>query len=364
MEVFEFEAPPILYWNSNVYALQFSPDGTRLAVGSGGWYGGGGITVVDVRAQKSSTLRFGDCKKTDQVAAPWTSHKLTISGVCFDGSGRHLVLSSWSSSQRAAPTFVCEVDGLELSHVATLETTTERRIWRRCPTGVGLLDGQVVVRCNARRVEDVLLIHPAPAGVDTDAPHAAHAHARMAIVNSRIITGGGGSLKLGGWSAVEGNYESHKAAEGLLVFPDPIQARATNARVTAVLATADGGLITGGLDGALNHWSLQENGWTVDRILREAKPRKSKLNTSWATYRPESIIGLCRLDSDRWFSVDAGGQICGWTNNSCTDHFDLHRTGTPRTIAVHPQTPIGPLLAVGVKGDEDERRGFVACFKV
>lgn len=39
------DCPPVVYGSSNPYAVAFSPDGATLAVGSGGWYGGGGLSV-------------------------------------------------------------------------------------------------------------------------------------------------------------------------------------------------------------------------------------------------------------------------------------------------------------------------------
>lgn len=51
-----FDAPPVLYWNSNPYALAFSPDGSMLAVGSGGWYGCGGLSLIDVASGEDTTM--------------------------------------------------------------------------------------------------------------------------------------------------------------------------------------------------------------------------------------------------------------------------------------------------------------------
>ena len=99
---FVFDAPPVLYWNSNPYALAFSPDGSMLAVGSGGWYGCGGLSLVEVASGKDSTLRFVTGRLAEGVSvAPfdWGSRELTISGVAFDGGGEHLAASTWSNSQ-------------------------------------------------------------------------------------------------------------------------------------------------------------------------------------------------------------------------------------------------------------------------
>jgi hypothetical protein len=41
------------------YALQFSNDGSRLAIGGGSWYGNGGIKIVDLKSGESELFSFG-----------------------------------------------------------------------------------------------------------------------------------------------------------------------------------------------------------------------------------------------------------------------------------------------------------------
>ena len=81
-------------------------------------------------------------------------------------------------------------------------------------------------------------------------------------------------------------------------------------------------------------------------------------------YRPESVVGLCALEDGRFFSVDANGEALEWRDEVITRTFTAPRPGTARCIAVHPETPRGPLLAVGMKVVEGERRGYVACWRL
>jgi hypothetical protein len=48
MQQLIIDAPEVEYWNCNPYTLRFSPDGRHLAIGSGGWYGFGALSLVDL----------------------------------------------------------------------------------------------------------------------------------------------------------------------------------------------------------------------------------------------------------------------------------------------------------------------------
>ena len=75
----------------------------------------------------------------------------------------------------------------------------------------------------------------------------------------------------------------------------------------------------------------------------------------------EGVVALCALDADRFFSVDASGEVLEWRDGAIAADHSLPRPGTARAIAVHPDTPRGPLLAVGLKLEGRVRRGYVAC---
>lgn len=363
---FVFDAPPVVYWNSNPYGLAFSPDGSMLAVGSGGWYGGGGLSLVDVASGKDTTLRFVTGPHADGVpVATFDCGEvpLTVSGVAFDGSGEHLAACTWSSSQHEGPTLLFRVAEGSIEHRSTFVVRERDPIFDRCPTGLCFMDGHLYVRNNARRLEDVLSSFPMPPAVDTNVPTAYRSHARVARVGRELITGGGGSLKLGGWSIVEGTYESFKATSGMVVGPPARGVPAPGARITAVLARPGGMLITGGLGGEVIAWERDED-WRSVRWLRRETKRDAPIGGAWATYRPESVVGLCALEDGRFFSVDASGEVLEWRDDGIIAKHELPRPGTARCIAVHPQTPRGPLLAVGLKVEGKERRGYVACLPI
>jgi hypothetical protein len=68
---------------------------------------------------------------------------------------------------------------------------------------------------------------------------------------------------------------------------------------------------------------------------------------TWATYTPNSIVGVCHLpDGDRWVSVSAGGEVCLGAGAVLTSSWQLPEPGSPRSLAAHPDRP---WIAVGVK---------------
>ncbi len=366
---FEIDAPPVAFFHSNPYAVVFSPNGSRLAVGTGGWYGGGGVSLVDLQTGRDTTVRFVVPMHAEGVVvAPfdWGERPLTISGVAFDASGDFLSACAWSSGQRPAPAFLFGVAENTLEHLETFPPPPPPDpIFDICTTGLCFLSGRLHLRHNARRLDQVFSSVALPADVDTAVRHGHRAHRRVACAGEELITGGGGSLKLGGWSSLEGETEAFKAAPGLVVGPTARQVAAPSARVTAVLARPDGKLVTGGLEGEVVLWEREEEWRPVKRLRGETKRERPTGDGAWATYHPESVVGLCALEDGRFFSVDASGEVLEWHGDSVARSHVLPRPGTPRCIAVHPETPHGPLLAVGVKVDHPpDHRGYVACFSV
>lgn len=349
-----FQAPEAEYWNCNPYAVTFSPDGRWLVFGSGGFYGGGAITIVDLQTSKRADHRQ---PKLGDAGVP------SISGVCFDASASRLALSAWSTSHRYAGVFVASVDGLALGRPMRIGRERMDR-FEGMPTAVAGYPGGLVVRHNTRSLAEVLRAYSVP---DWDpAPHPSRTHRRIASVGRRMFTGGGGSLQIGGWSGRGARFEHHRAGGGLVVGPDlPHMVDAPTERVTAIVAVSDDTLITGGLGGELDVWPVGDETEPLAPSMRIEHRRADSQPCAgaWATYRQASITGLCALEDGRWFAVDAGGEVSAWRGDARLARWRILKPGTPRAMAVHPDTPLGPLVAVAVKAAEGERCGYVVCYR-
>lgn len=360
-----FDAPEVLYWNSNPYAVQLSPDGRVLAVGSGGYYGHGGISLIDLQTGETRTRRFSQPDPDLKRRGRSRLNALTVSGVCFDDAGGFLAISTWSSGLGGGPCVLYRVHGLDLERVQIFERTPGGSLTDPAPTGIGLHGGRLYVRNHASALEQLITQHELPAEVSARGERAWRAHARLAFVEGRPVTGGGGSLKLATWTPAQGTHESFKAADGLVFGPDPVEVFAAPvARVTAVLAGPGGRLLTGGLDGEIHAWSQRDGIWSPTRTLADARPKPTRSDGAWATYRPASVVGLAALDDDRWFSVDADGALSAWRGERLEQTTQLPGTGTPRAIAAHPDTVLGPMVAVGVKATDPTTRGRVIAVEV
>lgn len=420
--IFSIDAPPVIYWNNNPYSVDFSPDGNCLAIGSGGWYGqGGGITLVDLKTtQVHCSVRFGIDHSNRQEQFPEhhrpeettagvpsqdISKPFTASGVAFDGSGKFLAVCGWSSRQREeAPLFVFEVsrtgdtrngtredrpDLLQIRHRATIQP-----FYRGCATGLclGSFRGELMVRCQSNSSTSIEYVHTGMRGLQPN-PYQHRSESR--IVQERgdlsgqdqvIVTGyGDSSLMTVEWKNGRSTTHLHSGA-------------GTEHRITAVLvlAVSENGskhgpkshyLVTGHVDGSLVLWwkapdqtrqesTTDRRTWKRLQHFQVGQPKKRVKGVLYCHYAPESIVALCALDDDKgiFFSADANGEILKWTINTteesteevavATRSYRLPRVGSPRCLAVHPSTPQGPLLAVGVKVSKSGQSGFVACFPV
>src|SRR5678815_5811646 len=75
-----------------VYAATFSPDGRRLAIGGGSWYGRGGIIIVELATGRSQQLRCADLPDARSLGA-------TVSGLCFSAC---LLYTSDAADERSS----------------------------------------------------------------------------------------------------------------------------------------------------------------------------------------------------------------------------------------------------------------------
>src|ERR1700678_2548390 len=91
-----------------VHAAVYSPDGDRLIYGGGMWYGQGFLTCVS-----RGHARPWSCVDGGSDGVDFGS--LTISGLCFDASGRNLAVSAWSSGHAYHPALLYSVDSDRLS---------------------------------------------------------------------------------------------------------------------------------------------------------------------------------------------------------------------------------------------------------
>ncbi|MCB9634089.1 MAG: hypothetical protein H6721_18365 [Sandaracinus sp.] len=354
-----WDCAPVERWSSTPYGLAFSPDGRRLAVGFGSWYGHGGLSLLELSTFEATTHGFGGPPPTEdaRVAEDDDLHlqPLTVSGVAFAEDGRHLVASAWGSKQRGGGGFLFEVaSSLRLRACFALPPDPEHELRDRCPTGVCIHAGELILRCNTHVPSAVFARHPLPADVGR-AASPSHSHQRVVSLGTEVVTGGGGRhVYLGGRRLHD--------AEGFVV-ERPLRVIPTSTRVTSILARGDE-LLVGHQNGELWCWR-REAEWRPARRLRTSEPRRRPAaGGPWATYEPESLVGLAELDARRFYSVDASGELLEWTDDHVSRRFALPRGGSPRSLAVHPDTPLGPVVAVGVKLEDRRRLGYVAIFAV
>ncbi len=308
-----------------VYAAAFSSDGTRLAIGGGTWYGFGGIALIDLATSEIAFARLGDI----------TERGGSVSALAFAADDRHLMATTWTASQNRGPTLVFEVDRLALKLAHT-----------RQPHGDGTTTGLVsfgptaVVRQHRATLQETLLVRQWPREllIDAGRPRQHLTNNRLVIANGHAITSDHG---------IAGTQ-----AFGLVVRPLGGPGGATHIaarnveRVTAIGITADGTIITGGRDGELDRWnwssSLPRQEARIATIPQPIVPRSG----TWVTYRPSSVVGICSIVDGTHLAITAGGMLASWRGVSELACWELPVSGSPRTIAAHPDRGI---VAIGIK---------------
>src|SRR5262245_8609305 len=88
------------------YALMFSRDGTRLAIGGGSSDGPGGVAIVELATGDVRLIQIAERRAPDFIAA--------VSGLWFAPDDRYLLASTWSFDGGWGPTLVLEVQGSDL----------------------------------------------------------------------------------------------------------------------------------------------------------------------------------------------------------------------------------------------------------
>jgi hypothetical protein len=257
------------------------------------------------------------------------------------------------------PDALLEVSGLRLNHSVQLVQPYEAIIGSPCPTGVLLHRDWTVVRSIAAQIRDVLAAWETPRQLQVNTEALPHhlTSSRLVVVRGMAITGDGG-LGLSAWREDLAGGERGRPTDVLVALrpgADPSEAEALPVRdchaVTAIgRRPPDDAFFTGGLDGEMDAWSW-EGRWVQHRLRGRTKRRQPRFpdltDLTWATYNANSIVGICSLaDGDRWASVSAGGEVCLWDGPTLTRSWQLPETGSPRSLAAHPDRP---LRAVGIK---------------
>jgi len=125
------------------YAMVFSRDGGRLAIGGGAYHGRGGIMMVDHASGHSRLFSHADLPQLGGG---------TVSGLCFSADARHLVASIWGRGQHGGHVAIFEVDGLALhhGHAIAMDYAEPARMFALA-SGVTLQDGSALVPTRSRR---------------------------------------------------------------------------------------------------------------------------------------------------------------------------------------------------------------------
>ncbi len=326
------------------YAVTFSHDGTRLAIGGGSWYGFGGISLIDLRTKErvDSLLgdldprAFQDTQLIERVAAIAGSSLQggSVSSLAFSSDDRHLMVSSWTSSQHDGPILVFEVEGLTLRPAAMHEPPGT-------VTGIHAHGPGAVLRIWDAAAEATLDVLQWPASLAID-----RTRGRPELTNHRLVVAHG--------HAITGNHGANSAAPqpGLILRSLANAERSFvatgDASLTAINATVGGTLITGDAEGRLAAFAWSNTRPIHDHVIGDLlTPRPSDLDTTlWATYQPSAVVGICSMSNGRAVAVTAGGMLGTWRSGKPITSWPLPVSGSPRTIAASPDRS---LIAVGVK---------------
>lgn len=345
-----------------VYAVTFSRDGSRLAVGGGTWYGHGGIMMVDVANTEARLFWCADLLSCDQgfERLPIPTYPLnapTVSGLCFSDDDRHLAASMWRGCWHYAPAELFRVDGLDVRYLQCAVTRTWRDFrsgFGPCPTGVLLYRDRIITRSARSDSDDVIAIDPLPehVGIATDQPVQSLTHSGVIVCREAVITEAGGSPGVFERQP-DGTYKERVAQEGLVVravsgnAPDVVIPVQGGHRITAIARVeGEDAFVTGGGHGEIDAWSW-DGRWMQHRIQHRQPPSTGRTNVVGVAYAPDSIVGLVSLSRRVGIaSVDAGSRITVYSDKRIDDIWNIPVPGSPRGFAAHPQEP---WIAVGLK---------------
>jgi hypothetical protein len=322
------------------YAVVFSRDGGRLAIGGGAHGGRGGIMLVDHGSGRSRTFSHEDLPELGGGS---------VSGLCFSADARHLVASVWGSGKHGGRVVVFEVDGLALYRGRAIEMDySDKARFFALASGVALHAGTALVRNHRSVVSDMILAVPLPDDVDRG-PVQPFGSQRLVVMGDRVVTGNHGELDVG----EEPDAPVQQYAGGRLVVasvddlasPEVVDVEDSGS-ITALARVGDR-LISGGRRGELDAWSL-DGRWQRQRVrgaTRREPPSRADLGLT-RTYLVDSIVDICALPHGGAASVSIGGDLCLLDGANALVSHVAPGPGSPRSLAAHPD---GDALAVGVK---------------
>jgi hypothetical protein len=346
------------------YAVTFSRDGTRLAIGGGTYIGNGGIIIRRLDDGAEERLRWQDYVDNTTLFPdvrpyldPTTGEKIridiqkqlafhlrlasqagatsreameafvkqfgpqlrwsgipTISSLAFSDDDRVLAASMLSYGFRGLPTAILDIDGTHLT-LQALFTETDAR--NHVHTGVLFHRNDLIVRRHHRDGEPVepFSFHASPLSATGRFDHLTH---------SRVIVRRGAAI-----TAAIGRPPLHAGYRLAVHGIDGTTGdQVLRERVTAISSTPEDGFITGGR-GEIDRWSW-DGRWVAERI----RPHESG---------GPSIEGIVTTMRGRLVAVHGAGELIV----DAKKVWKIPATGRPRSLAAHPTLE---MVAVGLKG--------------
>lgn len=298
-----------------VYALTYSPDGERLAIGGGFYYGAGFVSFDD------------DGDEWEYVGH--NLHAPTVSALAFDSTGRYLAAARWAATHTWAPALVFDLEGarspekpgpLPRAPSVPPRELGESEQWhqrnghaRRYATGVALCDGTLMVRRSAATIDDSITWFELTGGVRAT-PRPGLTSARMIDIGAAVVTGVGPRII----GAASGRVTS------LAISP-------ADRTVTAVTAPArGGGLTTCHEDGTISLWRVGGAG---------GEPLTIGVERTWAGHQ-SSVTAACHLAiDDLLVTADASGEVRLWRDDRAIAAWRVPDEVSVRALAAHPHMP-------------------------
>lgn len=329
------------------YAVTFSHDGTRLAIGGGGWYGAGGITLIDLRTRERADHPMGRIERSwrssDRRITDQTTQR-SVSGLAFTSDDSCVMVSTWTSGIRRGAAILFEVDRLQLEQLSA-------QVFREPLTGIHIHRAGAVIRLWNERAEQSLntlswRMHA------TEPPRSELTNQRVAVMRGHAITGNHGTHAGAAAPPLDAGLIVRPLASSSISVVD-----APTAKVTALAARGDT-LITGSAHGELAQWRW-EKGPVFERALGQIATTRDDATALWAHYQYTAVTGICALSDGRGIAVTAGNTLATW--DPTLENVPLGVPGTARCIAASPDRT---LIAVGIKCNREREDSSVLLIEV